>query len=65
MLWVKFHLIKSVVLAKMSQIIIDVQTDERMKGQMDAKQFLYKSSNSTVAKFNVFNISFQIKVLKM
>lgn len=39
MLWVKFHLIKSVVLAKMSQIIIDVQTDERMKGQMDAKQF--------------------------
>lgn len=42
MLWVKFHLIKSVVLAKMSQklqIIIDVQTDERMKGHMDAKQF--------------------------
>lgn len=42
MLWENFHLIKSVVLAKMSQklqIIIDVQTDERMKGQMDAKQF--------------------------
>lgn len=44
MLWEKFHLIKSVVLAKMSQklqIIIDVQTDERMKGPMDAKQFFY------------------------
>lgn len=42
MLWEKFHLIKSVVLAKMSQklqIIIDVQTGERMKGPMDAKQF--------------------------
>lgn len=68
MLWVIFNLIKSVDLAKMSQklqMIIDVQTDEHMKGQMDAKQFLYKSSNSSVAKFYVFNISFQIKVLKM
>lgn len=46
------------------QIIIDVQTDEHMKGQMDAKQFFIQKQfcNSTVAKFYVFNISFQIKV---
>lgn len=63
MLWENFHLIKSVVLAKnldVTKVTNNYRCTNRcMNGQMD--DFLYKSSNSTVAKFYVFNIFFKSK----